>query len=101
LGHLVDAFFVDTDGTNEVLKCTSRIYGELLAFQVLMGYGFEADMDSLTKALLKDKDGVVVDLSTFSRSARNCSRELLELVGEHKQTVAETAPSVSTQTQES
>jgi hypothetical protein len=57
-----------------------------------MGYGgFEDDIELLTKALPKDKDGAVVDLK--------CACYLLELVEAHKQIVAETAPSVSTQTQ--
>jgi hypothetical protein len=63
----VDAFFVDTDDTIEVFKRTSRIYGALLAFQLLMGYGFEADMELLTKELPKDKDGAAIDPSSFSR----------------------------------
>jgi hypothetical protein len=100
LGQLVDAFFVDTDGTIEVLKRNSRLYGALLVFQLLMGYGFEADMELLTKALPKDKDGTAVDLSAFSRPARKCARQLLELVEVYKkQTAAETAPSASTQNQ--
>jgi hypothetical protein len=33
---LMDTFFVDTDDTIEVFKCTSRIYGAALAFQLLM-----------------------------------------------------------------
>jgi hypothetical protein len=37
--------FVNTNDTVEVLKCTSRLYGVLLAFQLLMGYGFEADIE--------------------------------------------------------
>jgi hypothetical protein len=82
LGQLVDAFFVDTDGTIEVFKRNSCIYRVLLAFQLLMGYGFKAD------------------LSTFSRPAHKCARQLLELVEAHKmQTAPETAPSASTQTQ--
>jgi hypothetical protein len=31
-----------------------------------MGYGFEADMELLTMELPKDKDGIAIDLSTFS-----------------------------------
>jgi hypothetical protein len=74
LGQLVDALSIDTDGTIEVFKRTSRIYGALLAFQLLMGYGFEGDMELLTKELLKDKDGVAIDLSSFSRPGRKCAR---------------------------
>ncbi|KAM0920169.1 hypothetical protein ACQ4PT_007692 [Festuca glaucescens] len=76
LGELVDAFFVDTDGT------------------------VEADMELLTTELPKDKDGTTIDLSTFSVPARKCARQLLKLVEAHKkQATAETAPSASTQTQ--
>jgi hypothetical protein len=39
-----DAFAVDTKDNIEVLKRTSRTYGALLAFQLMMGYGFKADM---------------------------------------------------------
>jgi hypothetical protein len=45
LEELVNAFYVDTDGTIEVPKSTSRLYGELLAFHILMGHGFEANVD--------------------------------------------------------
>jgi hypothetical protein len=41
----VNAFFVDADCTIEVLKSTSRLYGALLAFHLLMRYGFEADVE--------------------------------------------------------
>ncbi|KAK1626074.1 hypothetical protein QYE76_000389 [Lolium multiflorum] len=66
LGQLVDAFSVDTEGIIEVFKRTSRTYGALLAFQLLMGYGFKADMESLTMELPKDKDGLAIDLSPFA-----------------------------------
>ncbi|KAM0904955.1 hypothetical protein ACQ4PT_017682 [Festuca glaucescens] len=62
LGKLVNAFFIDTDGTIEVLKHHSRLYGALLAFQLLVGYGFEADMERLTKALPRNEDGSTVNL---------------------------------------
>ena len=100
MGELAEAFFVNTDGTIEVLKRTSRIYGALLAFQLLMGYGVEADLEKLTKVLPTRKDGSAVDLSAFSKSARKCSRQLIELVEANKKKgAAETAPSASTQTQ--
>jgi hypothetical protein len=96
----VDVFFVDTDGTIGVLKRNSRIYGVLLAFQLLMMYGFEVDMEQLTKALPMEKDGTAVDLSTFSKPTRKCACQLLELVDAHKnQAAVETAPSASMQTQ--
>jgi hypothetical protein len=49
LEEMVDTFFVDTSSIIEVLKHRSCLYGALLAFQLLMGYGFEADMQRLTK----------------------------------------------------
>jgi hypothetical protein len=76
----VDAFFVDTNSTIEVFKRTSAIYGTLLAFQLLMGHGFEADMELLIQALPTDKDCIVVDLITFCRPARKCVHQLLDLV---------------------
>jgi hypothetical protein len=68
----VDAFSIDTEGIIEVFKRTSRTYGALLVFQLLMGYEFKADMQSLTKKLPKDQDGLVIDLSPFSAPARKC-----------------------------
>jgi hypothetical protein len=52
-GQLVDAFSIDTEGTIKVFKRTSRTYGALLAFQLLTGYCFKADMESLTIELPK------------------------------------------------
>jgi hypothetical protein len=62
LGELVNAFFINTNSTIEVLKCRSRLYGALLAVQLLMGYGVEADMECLTKALPKNEDVSTADL---------------------------------------
>jgi hypothetical protein len=73
LEELVDAFFIDTDNSIEVLKRRSRLYGALLAFQLLMGYGFEADMERLTKELPKNEDGSTVDLGLYSNPARKCA----------------------------
>jgi phosphopantothenate synthetase len=50
-----------------------------------MGYGFEADMEMLTKELPKDQQGVAIDVSSFSRAARKCARQLLDLVEANKQ----------------
>ena len=99
LGQLVDAFSVDTEGIIEVFKRTSRTYGALLAFQLLMGYGFKADMESLTTELPKDQDGLAIDLSPFSVPARKCARQLLDLVEANKPAAGGAAPSMSTQTQ--
>ncbi|KAK1619602.1 hypothetical protein QYE76_025119 [Lolium multiflorum] len=57
LGLLIDAFAVDTKEVIEVFKRTSRTYGALLAFQLMMGYGFKADIEEMTKELPKEKDG--------------------------------------------
>ena len=99
LGQLVDTFSVDTEGIIELFKRTSRTYGALLAFQLLMGYGFKDDMELLTTELPKDKDGLAIDLSPFSLSARKCARQLLELVEANKPAAGGSAPSLSTQTQ--
>ncbi|KAK1618650.1 hypothetical protein QYE76_024167 [Lolium multiflorum] len=95
LGQLIDAFAVDTKEVIEVFKRTSRTYGALLAFQLMMGYGFKADIEEMTKELPKGKDGRSIDLSTFTASARTCARQLLDLVS-RKTSVG---PSLSTQTQ--
>jgi hypothetical protein len=73
LGQLADAFSVDTNDTIKVFKRTSCIYGALLAFQLLMGYGFKEDMELLTKELPKNKDGVAINLNSFSRPACKCT----------------------------
>jgi hypothetical protein len=80
-------------------KCTSRTSGALLAFQLLMGYGFKANMELLTTELPKDQDGLAIDLSPFSLSARKCARQLLDLVEANRSAAGGSAPSLSTQTQ--
>ncbi|KAM0840479.1 hypothetical protein ACQ4PT_059654 [Festuca glaucescens] len=100
LGKLVNTFFVDSNSTIGVLKRRSRLYGALLAFQLLMGYGFEADMERFTTALSKNKDGSTVDLGLFNDSARKCAGQLLKLVEDQKKkTASDAAPSSSAQTQ--
>jgi phosphoenolpyruvate synthase/pyruvate phosphate dikinase len=96
LGQLIDAFAVDTKEVIEVFKRTSRTYGALLAFQLMMGHGFKADIEEMSKELPKEQDGRFVDLSTFKISALKCARQLLELVSSKKTSVG---PSLSTQTQ--
>ena len=95
----MDTFSVDIEGIIEVFKRTSRTYGALLAFQLLMGYGFKADMELLTTELPKDQDGLAIDLSPFSVPARKCARQLLDLVEANKPAADGPAPSLSTQTQ--
>ena len=100
LEELVNAFFIDTNNTIEVLKRRSCLYGALLAFQLLMGYGFEADMERLTKALPKNEDGSTVDLGLYSEPARKCACQLLKLVEDQKKkSASKDVPSSSAQTQ--
>ncbi|KAK1613405.1 hypothetical protein QYE76_037078 [Lolium multiflorum] len=80
LGQLIDTFAVDTKEAIEVFKRTSRIFGAVLAFHLMMGYGFKGDIEEMTKGLPKGQDGQSVDLSTFKASALTCARQLLELV---------------------
>ncbi|KAK1610102.1 hypothetical protein QYE76_033775 [Lolium multiflorum] len=80
LGQLIDTFAVDTKEVIEVFKRTSRTFGAVLAFQLMMGYGFKGDIEEMTKGLPKEQDGQPVDLSTFKASALTCARQLLELV---------------------
>jgi hypothetical protein len=96
LGQLIDTFAVDTKEVIEVFKRTSRTFGAVLAFQLMMGYGFKGDIEEMTKGLLKERDGQLVDLSTFKASALTCARQLLELVSSRKSSAG---PSLSTQTQ--
>ncbi|KAK1642668.1 hypothetical protein QYE76_060473 [Lolium multiflorum] len=96
LGQLIDTFAVDTKKVIEVFKRTSRTFGAVLAFQLMMGYGFKGDIEEMTKGLPKGQDGQPVDLSTFKASALTCARQLLELVSSRK---SSTGPSSSTQTQ--
>jgi hypothetical protein len=62
----------------------------------MMGYGFKADMERMTKELPKDQDGQFIDLSLHKLSARKCALQLLALVSANKSPVG---PSLSTQTQ--
>jgi hypothetical protein len=84
LGKLVNTLFIDTGSTIEVLKRHSRLYGVILAFQLLMGYGFKANLERLTKGLPMDEDGSLVDLGLFNDSARICASQLLKLVEDQK-----------------
>jgi hypothetical protein len=66
-----------------------------------MGYGFESDLERLTKELPENEDGSLVDLGLFNDSARVCASQLLKLVDDDKKkTASEAAPSSSVQTQE-
>jgi hypothetical protein len=98
LEQLTDTFTVDTKVTIEVFKRTSRTYGALLAIQLMMGHGFKADMELMTKELPKDQDGQAIDLSLFKTSVRKCALQLLELVSAKQSTARKAGPSLSTQT---
>ncbi|KAK1693699.1 hypothetical protein QYE76_010396 [Lolium multiflorum] len=84
LGQLIDAFAVNTKEVIEVFKRTSRTYGALLAFQLMMGHGFKADIEKMSKELSKDQDGQFIDLGIFKTSAIQCARQLLDLVSSEK-----------------
>jgi hypothetical protein len=62
----------------------------------MMGHGFKADIEEMSKELPKEQDGQFVDLSIFKASALKCARQLLELVSSRKTSAG---PSLSTQTQ--
>ncbi|KAK1648707.1 hypothetical protein QYE76_066512 [Lolium multiflorum] len=96
LGQLIDAFAVNTKEVIEVFKRTSRTYGALLAFQLMMGHGFKADIEKMSKELPKDQDGQFIDLGIFKTSAVQCARQLLDLVSSEK---TPAGPSLSSQTQ--
>jgi phosphoenolpyruvate synthase/pyruvate phosphate dikinase len=96
LGQLIDAFAVDTKEVIEVFKRTSRTYGALLDFQLMMGHGFKADIEKMSRELPKDQDGQFIDLSAFKTSALTCARQLLELVSSKRSSAG---PSLSTQNQ--
>jgi hypothetical protein len=96
LGQLIDAFAVNTREVIELFKRTSRTYGALLAFQLMMGHGFKENIEEMSKELPKKPEGKFVDLGAFKASALTCARLLLELV-ETKKTSA--GPSLSNQTQ--
>jgi hypothetical protein len=97
-GELAEAFFIDNNGLIEVRKCTSRLYGVLLAFPFMMGYGVEAKFEELSKALPIEEDVTAVHLSAFKKSARTFARQLIELVEANKNKgAAKTAPSASGQ----
>ena len=96
LEQLTDAFAVDTKEVIEVFKLTSRTYGALLAFQLMMGHGFKANIEEMSKELPKEQDGRFVDLGAYKISALKCARQLLELVSAKKSSIG---PSLSNQTQ--
>ena len=97
--EMAQTFIANGGSRIEVLKRTSRILGALLAFQLLMGYGVEADFEAMLLDLPKAADGTEVDLTQFTARARECARQLISLaeVGKAKN-VGKDTPSASAQT---
>jgi hypothetical protein len=62
----------------------------------MMGHGFKADIEQMSKELPKEQDRWLIDLRVYKTSALKCARQLLELVSSNK---SNTGPSLSTQTQ--
>lgn len=99
LDELADVFVVQGASKIEVLKRTSRVLGALLAFQLLLGYGVEADFEAMMRDLPRMDDGTEVDLTKFTARARACARQLIELVEANKaKKVGKDTPSASAQT---
>jgi hypothetical protein len=99
LGELANTFFIDSSSAIEVLKHRSRLYGAVLAFQLLMGHGLESELEQLSKALPTYADGSPVDLGPFKESAQICASRLLKLVDdEKKKATSETMPISSART---
>ena len=97
--EMAEAFVAGGGNKIEVLKRTSRTLGALLAFQLLMGYGVEADFVLMLQDLPKAPDGTEVDLTQFTSRARECARQLISLVDADKaKKVGKDTPSASAQT---
>jgi hypothetical protein len=74
LWELAEAFFVDNNDFIEAPKRSSRLYGSLLSFHLMMGYFIKAEFEELSKVLPKEEDDTAIDLTPFARSARKCVR---------------------------
>ena len=99
LEEMAETFIAKGSSRIEVLKRTSRILGALLAFQLLMGYGVEADFESMLADLPRAADGTEVDLTQFTTRARECARQLIALAENDKaKNVDKATPSASAQT---
>ena len=100
LHELAETFLVKRKTAVEVLKRNSRIYGAVLALQVMMGNGVELDYEEVVRTLPKDKDGVLVDLAPFDERAKLCATSLVEFVeaNKKKRSTDKDAPSASAQT---
>ena len=99
LEEMAETFIAGGSSKIEVIKRTSRTLGALLAFQLLMGYGVEADFVAMLQDLPKAPDGTEVDLTQFTSRARECARQLISLVDADKaKKVGKDTPSASVQT---
>ena len=76
LGQLIDAFAVDTKEVIEVFKRTSRTYGALLAFQLMMGYVFKGDIVTTVKEPVSESTGWGQTMPFLTK--------LVQGAGEHK-----------------
>ncbi|KAK1682320.1 hypothetical protein QYE76_043168 [Lolium multiflorum] len=96
LGEMADAFLIDPSEPVEVLKRRSRLFGAVLAFQLLMGHGLGSKLEKLSKALPVDDNNCVINLEPFKQSALTCANQLLKLIDEAKtKTAPEAAPGSS------
>jgi hypothetical protein len=99
LGEMEATFFINSSDAIEVLKRCSRLYGEVLTFQLLMGHELGSDLEKLSEVLSKDANDCLIDLEPFKQSSLLCANQLLQLVDEdRKKAASEAAPSLSAQT---
>ena len=99
LEEMAQTFTTNGGSRIEVLKRTSRLLGAILAFQLLMGYGIEADFEAMLIDLPKAADGTEVDFTQFTARARECARQLIILAEADKaKNVGKDTPSASAQT---
>ena len=99
LEEMAETFIAKGSSRIEVFKRTSRTLGALLAFQLLMGYGVEADFEAMLTDLPRAADGSEVDLTQFTVRARECARQLIALAENDKaKNVDKATPSASAQT---
>ena len=99
LHELVETFIIKEKTAVEVLKRNSKIYGAVLALQVMMGNGVELNYEEVVQTLPKDKDGALVDLSPFGERAKFCAARLVQFAeaSKKKESSAKDGPSASAQ----
>ena len=99
LEEMAETFIAKGSSRIEVFKRTSRTLGAFLAFQLLMGYGVEADFEAMLTDLPRAADGSEVDLTQFTVRARECARQLIALAENDKaKNVDKATPSAAAQT---